>query len=347
MEIMDKTVNPPTGVQERKELENATKKQLELLTNSQKNTYQECPKKFQFSYEQGYRTVRDSEPLIFGKLIHECLELWFHGEDIFDIIHFLEMTPNDKTKWDIVKAIELMRGYDKRWKDSKLKTVGVEKEFKIPLINPNSQAFSRTFELAGKIDAIVKDTNNEYAVIEHKTTTEDVSSLESNYWLKLQIDPQISGYFIGAESLGFKPTKIIYDVISKPSIKPFKATPEEGRKYKKDGTLYANQRETDETPEDYAARLRQDILDRPERYYQRKEIVRLESDLIEYLQDMWSVGKLIMESRNNAHWPRRPSQCFLFGKCQFFDVCTKTAVLEDESMFKQVDNIHQELKEVI
>jgi hypothetical protein len=196
--------------------------------------------------------------------------------------------------------------------------------------------------LAGKVDAIVR-TPDGIAVVEHKTSSEDISVPESPYFLKLAIDPQITGYCLGAESLGHKPTHIIYDVIGKPGIRPSKTTPEDKRKYTKDGKLYANQRDVDETPEEYGARLRDDIAANPGRYFQRKTVVRNEQDILEYLEDCWSVGKLIMESRNENFWPRRPAQCFNYGQCQFYPVCAGMASLEDESLYRTAIKKNEEL----
>jgi len=315
---------------------------VELLTNTAKSVYQECPRKYLYMYEQGYKPVRDTEAQSFGKLMHGALELLFKREPSDKIIEWFASQKAEP--FEYVKAVELFRGYLVQWMSKQIAVKAIEQEFRLPLLNPATASTSRTFELGGKIDAIVND--GEDAVMEHKTSSEDISKPDSNYWLKLQIDPQISGYFVAAEKIGYKPTKIIYDVIGKPGIKPLKATPVEDRKHKKDGTLYANQRETDETPEEYALRLRQNIAENPGRHFQRREIARLEEDLTEWMQDVWCVAKFIMESRNENFWPRRASQCFNYGKCAYFDVCAKLATLDDTNQFRKVENKNEELTEV-
>lgn len=305
---------------------------MERLTNSNKNIYMECPKKYWYMIENGYRPVKTSDALNFGTEFHRLLE---------DRMLLGELKSQE------IKARILFEEYCKHWESDfqKYKILAVEKEFSLPLINPATGAKSRTFELAGKIDLIVQDLESgDIAVVEHKTTSNDISNPESNYWLALQIDPQITGYFLAAESLGYNPKKIIYDVIGKPNIKPLLATPVEARKHTKEGKLYANQRDTDETPEVFSERLRLAIADEPSRYFQRRDIARIETDIIEYLQDMWAVGKLIMESRNEDFWPRRPKQCFNYGRCAFFDVCAKCAMLEDESLYTKSENKNPELE---
>ena len=100
----------------------------------------------------------------------------------------------------------------------------------------------------------------------------------------------------------------LYDVIRKPTIRPYKATPEENRKYKKDGTLYAGQHEHDENPHEWEARLMADISERPDYYFQRVEVVRSESDLSDYLFDMWAVGREIADAERIGRWSRNPER---------------------------------------
>lgn len=305
---------------------------MEKLTNTLRSMYQECPKKFYYRNELGYLPVREAEALSFGKAFHTLLEYWFR--DVIDLPVMVE----NADPFTAVKIEELFRGYCAKW--PRVKADAVECEYVLPLLNPATTAPSRTFELAGKIDAIVSGD-----VVEHKTTSDSIEDPACEYWQRLSLDSQISGYFLAAEKLGYKPSKIIYDVIKKPTIRPAKATPEEVRKYKKDGTLYANQRATDETPEEFRQRLREDITANPDKYFQRREIARLENDLVEYMQDVWSVAKLIMESRAEGYWPKRISQCFSYGRCPYYEVCAKIASLDDSSMYVKAESKNPELTE--
>ncbi len=89
------------------------------------------------------------------------------------------------------------------------------------------------------------EKNGSVILVEHKTTSEDIE-ITSDYWLKLMLDGQISQYYLGAKALGYEVTECLYDVIRKPSMRPYSATPEESRKYKKDGTLYETQHAFDD-----------------------------------------------------------------------------------------------------
>lgn len=314
---------------------------MELLTNSSRGLFQQCNRKFQYMHEMGYRPVREAIALRFGTAFHRALEQYFTGTEPTSVVDWIN---GDETidVFDRVKVRELFLGYVRRWGRPD-KVLAVEVEFQIPLLNPATAAPSKTFVIAGKIDGIIEH-NGQVAVIEHKSSSLSIDDPCADYWLRLSIDSQISGYFMAAERLGFEPTKIVYDVIHKPTIKPGKATPESERKYKKGtGELYANQRMTDESPDEYAERLREDILTEPNKYFQRKDVPRLSFDLTEYLQDVWSVGKQILHSRASKFYPKRTSECFNMGRCPFFPVCSKTGELSDPQAYVQSDNKNPEL----
>jgi hypothetical protein len=185
-------------------------------------------------------------------------------------------------------------------------------------------------------------------IVEHKSSSEDIGP-GSDYWRRLVLDGQISTYLVGAQSLGHQPVDVLYDVVKRPAMRPLKATPEESRKYTKQGFLYANQRETDETPEEYRIRLLEDIAGNPDKYYQRGTVVRLEHEVIAAAKDTWNLARWIrevqLESREDPDaWPRNPDACQKFGQnCEFWSVCLGEASLTDNTRFRRVEHPHEEL----
>lgn len=180
-------------------------------------------------------------------------------------------------------------------------------------------------------------------VVEHKTTSSDITP-GSTYWRKLTLDTQVSQYLGATEGV----EGMLYDVIRKPGIKPFKATPEADRKYTKAGTLYAAQRERDETPEEYAVRLRADISEGPNKYYARGIIVRLPSERIEAARDTWLVAGSIRESMRLDAWPRNPGSCDAYGRtCDYWAVCAGETTIEDATRFRTAETPHEELPGIV
>lgn len=322
------------------------------LTNSARLAFQKCPRNYKIRYVDAIRRKETSEALSFGTAMHALMEIYWgtlnaanHDEPV-DTHKKVEDTlygVDDDFKRATLRA--LFNGYVKRYGESDRESyecIAAEMRFDAPLMNPETGKLSQTWHLAGKIDALAGNKKTgEITIVEHKTTSMDIDP-GSDYWLKLPIDGQISGYYVGASSLGYEATNCVYDVIRKPTMKPFKATPEDTRKYKKDGTLYAGQHENDETPDEWYERLSADIASRPDFYYRRQDVSRPENDLIDYMEDIWIVGKQIMDSERLNRWPRNPSSCFIYGHCDYFDVCSGTDSL-DSVNFEKVEDVNAEL----
>lgn len=320
---------------------------LRLLTSSRLKDARACQRLHRLVYTSGYRPVTDAAALRFGTLFHRGQEPWWLawkscGEERLALA--LQAVAGEADPFDLVRAEELLRGYHFRWAAEPYEVLAVEVPFETELRNPISGASSRTWRLAGKIDAIVRDTRDgRILVVEHKTSSEDISP-GSEYWRRLRMDGQVSVYYEGARSLGFDVAGCLYDVIHKPTIRPLLATPEESRKYKKDGTLYAAQRDQDETPEEFRARLVESIAEKPEAYFARGEVVRLEAEMSDALFDIWQLGQQIRESELADRAPRNPDACVRFGRtCPFFGVCTGTESLDDATLFTCSTIVHPEL----
>jgi hypothetical protein len=326
----------------------AARVRLPVLTNSEVRTFRRCAREHHLAYELGYRSVSKSEALRFGSLIHVGLEAWWLADDGRRLDAAIDAVgPHAEDEYELVRAGVLLQGYDARWHNEPLAMIAVEREFRAPLLNPATGAPSRTYELAGKLDVIVRDLRDGLIyIVEHKTSAEDIGA-GSQYWQRLQIDPQISTYFAGAKAAGYDVAGCVYDVIGKPGLRPAKATPLECRKFTKQGHLYANQREHDETPEEFRARLVDAVAAEPDRYYQRGTVVRLEAEERDAAFDVWQTARLIREAQVAERWPRNPDACVRWGReCAFFPICTSVASLDDTTLYRKTANVHEELSEV-
>ncbi|MDB4997094.1 MAG: nuclease superfamily protein, partial [Myxococcaceae bacterium] len=361
-------------------------KRLRVITTSEVRTFRRCPREHHFTYRLLVRARRTAEPLRFGTLIHHGLEKWFHTVSLDAAREAMwSMKTKDTDAYELAKADAMITGYHHRWKDADLEVLAVEAPFECELINPLTGAPSKTYRLGGKIDAVVRLPDGRVAVVEHKSSAEDVSG-GSVYWQKLRIDAQVSNYLAGARSIGFDATECIYDVARKPTAVPRLATPEEKREYTKPrtklcpeckkknappaphtittdagdvqcvdsivltfrgGELYANQRATDETPDEYRARiLKEQIGPEPEKYFIRGDVVRLKNEREEAAYDLWSTARAMREAELAQRWPRNPDACFRYGRpCTFFAVCSGAASLDDPTLFRIAESAHEELAE--
>jgi hypothetical protein len=187
-------------------------------------------------------------------------------------------------------------------------------------------------------------------VVERKTTTWPIEP-GADYWTKLLLDVQISLYLDLATGLGFDAHGVLYDVLKKPLLKPLLATPVIDRKYTKPTKaepvprLYANQRDRDETPEEYGIRVAQSIAEAPEKYYQRQTIVRLQKEREEARADVWQTAGAIRDARRLKVFPRNPDACHQWGsKCVYFSACSGLSSIDDPLLFRKADRAHEELE---
>ena len=308
---------------------------MQKLTNSARNKFAACHRAYQLFYVQGKRPVIPSDALGFGTAMHALLEgVWGGSSSRANGEGDGGPSFNTGDPYRDMTLKALYEGYLDRWErddDERFEKVAAEVYFEAPLMNPETGGISKTWVLAGKID-----------IIEHKTTSQDIGP-GSDYWRRLAIDGQVSGYYVGAQANGYEVENCLYDVIRKPTIKPYKATPEDKRKYNKDGSLSKTCREFDETPEEWYHRLELDILQRPDYYYARVEVARSADDLTDYLFDMWAVGREIADAQRLGRFSRNPQNCQSYGKCEFFDVCSGCADIDDVTLFRNAEDPNEEL----
>ena len=112
------------------------------------------------------------------------------------------------------------------------------------------------------------------------------------------------------------------------------------------GPLHARHRLLDETPEEYTVRLADLMREDPEKYLQRIEIPRLQSELDATLDDQWTLQKAIRGAQRSGEWPRNPDACVTPYRCAYVDICDRTDLETTvPEGFVRVDNLHPELNQ--
>lgn len=338
-----------------------------ILTNSRLIALRTCQRLHYYRYVKGYRPIVSAHALRFGTLVHHCLEAWSRAEDgearLAAALDALVAAHADAQRagepidpFDYVRVRVMVVGYHERWVNDGLEWLAVEAPFKMPLRNPATGRPSPLWEIQGKRDADIRDRATGFLhVVERKTASGDIGP-GSKYWSKLTLDGQVSIYLDAARAEGRDVRSVFYDVLGKPAIKPYKATPPEERRYTekatklKDGTvrpagsLHANQRERDETPEEFEERLAAYVGEDPNRYFRRGEIVRLEDEVEEARFDIWQLAQQLRESERAGRYPRNPSACERYGRlCEFFAVCAGQGSLDDTTKFRKLTHVHPEL----
>lgn len=140
----------------------------------------------------------------------------------------------------------------------------------------------------------------------------------------------------------------LYDVWHKPTIKPCMLTQKETREFIDSGKyngqefkvmvsvacdkVFVNAVEAEieqgkkaiairETVEMYAARLLADIQERPDFYFQRKEIVRTDAELKEFRKELYGIYTAQRLYKENDCWFSNESACRATFKCQYVPIC--------------------------
>ncbi len=275
------------------------------LTNTALGTFRLCPRKYCNRYVLRLSRVRQATPLRFGAAFHLGLELHSKRAELIDPVAMAtanyETCPEwaDPLDWAVERETlrQLLAGHFWRYSEDNLNFAVTEQVFELPLINPITGSKSRQFVLSGKIDAIVILSDGRLAVLEYKTAGEDIGP-DGEYWPRLRCDGQISLYVLAARMTGYNVATVLYDVTRKPTIRLRK----------------------DETPEQYSQRLYEDINARPDFYFQRREVPRLEDELSEFQLELWQQACALQESMKHDRWYRNVSK-ITCAFCEFSELC--------------------------
>lgn len=360
----------------------------DLITISRLRAYRTCPRYHHLSYDLRLEPIEAGPSVTdFGTAGHAGLEAWLEslrdGLDADDALQnaldagTLKAQDLGLDAYEIERLRAALEGYHARWLDAPLEIVEVEVEFRSPLRHPETGTPHPRYQQGGKIDGIVRDTRDgRLLLMEHKFTTQDVSP-GSIYWQRLRLDGQVSIYMDGAAEIGHEIDGCLYDVIAVPAVKPHRATPEASRRYtlgkgckpcggKARGQrgngcaacgltgwedpprLYADQREADETVEEYGERVRALIAEAPDRCYGRGTVVRLPGELEEARWDVWATAEQIRAAEEMGHHPRNADACpRMYGRtCSFLAACCGEAEIDDPYRYRVRASAHPELQQL-
>jgi hypothetical protein len=261
--------------------------------------------------------------------------------------------PTEQTALVRAKCRGLMAGYHAAWRDSGLVATSVETMLTAPLVNPATGVSSRSFTLAGKLDATVLLDGCRHYVVDHKTTSQPIDDPNAPYWRQLAVEGQATHYLLLAWLNGQKYDGAIWDVVRKPAISPKKLTKAEranvvssrqyyGRQVAL-GDLERLQVEERESPEMYESRLAADCLERPDWYFQRRSVPRLDHELEEYAGELWDIAQDLVQVRRTGKHYRNSGACLLYGSpCQFLGICSGHDA-PDSDRWKRRERVHEEL----
>lgn len=233
------------------------------------------------------------------------------------------------TEFDLAKIDAMVVGYVTTWDVTPCTVLAVEREFQFPLVDDLDMEHPHWL-LGGKIDLALEFPDGRRAIVDHKTSGEDVSA-GSTYRQRLILNGQASTYLHGGRTaLSIDADLFIFDVLCKPRLKPLGVT---------------KTRKVAETPNEYRARILADISADPARYYSRIDINRSDAELDEHSATIRADAEMMDLSRDrNLHAPNDDG-CFKYGGvCPFWQVCSGTASIQDPTLYRLRTHKHDELR---
>lgn len=316
------------------------------LTTSQVKCFKTCRKRYELEYVQMLKPIETPKALEIGTLYHAGLERLLNGREFIDVaadlLEISHASAEDKgidyDPMNVYIAIEMVRAWDRDsdWRSWKIEAV--EKQFEV------TTGYAK--RLLGKIDGIIThpETGKPY-LIEHKTTgmwgTDGTKYLENLLW-----DEQSTNYLFAYRRMledgiltGAAVEGIFYDIVEKPSIKPYTATPPEKRKYTRDGMLYSNMHESDESAEEYRKRVRAWYEEKPRIH--TAFVYRTPADIEEHIRDFNLTVKDIVAAERDGTWYRNPAACAVLA-CPYRPKCLDN-VPDTDCLFTRKQSKNEEL----
>lgn len=300
-----------------------------IITHSRVSALAACPRRHWWAYELGIRPETTTAALSIGAAFHAAVERMRRGASLDETVACARAAVADELEAELTAC--MISGWEWRWREAPLgRCLATEAPWRLRIGRGRAMCV-----VAGKIDAVYELQSGEVAVVENKTTREDISAV-SDYWRRLNIDRQITWYIIGARQLGYHATTVIYDVARVPAMRPRLLS----RRADGDGRR--------ESVEQFAARVMQDIAERPDRYFARREIPRLDIDILTARDEMVQWHRILREHRRRGLWPRNSDACMRWGRCPYFGPCADGHDPMTQGVprgYRVVDDVHAELAE--
>lgn len=255
------------------------------------------------------------------------------------------------------KCVGLMAGYDARWRNAPFRINAVESVVSSELYNPATEARSRTFTVSGKIDVHATEVSTgAHVIFDHKTTSQDISDPNAPYWRQLVIEGQVSHYFLLEWLNKAKVDYAMWDTVRKPGIAPKMLAKKERADVMMFGHYcnasltgeqleeFAASENGRETPTMYAHRLAMDCTtERPEWYFQRRQVPRLDSEVFEYARELWDHSQDLIVARRTGRNPRNSGACMTYNSpCKFLGICSGYDDVDSEQWTRKTW-VHPEL----
>lgn len=166
------------------------------LSASALDTFQTCPKLYEYKYVNRIRTP-ESEAQLVGLAFHKFMETWDPESNSYVC---------DLTNEPTAVALGCYMGYASRWSQTPIKRWETEKKFELTF---------REHTVTGRIDGIW-EIDGKLCVVEHKTT-----SMNLGTFAHMRVfDRQTVLYPLAAKAFGYDVDAVLLDMVQVPRWRP-------------------------------------------------------------------------------------------------------------------------------
>lgn len=288
------------------------------LRNSERKSYKKCRWQWYINYVSGRQAKTKSVPLVFGSLVHDCLEGWYkpgRERGVPPVETFKKMFAEREDELRLMGSwseegefdkiydlgVAMLEGYVRHYgTEPHIEIIQPEQPFQLDVYHPDTGEYVVT--AVGTMDALMFDHNiQKFGLLEHKTWKRvqtkhlQIDEQASTYWALVPLWLREQGFFKPDEDIHF----MLYNVLkkTKPDTRPQN---EHGQYLNQDGTVSKRQPE----PPYHRSFIYRDVHDRD------ALIRRLCQEAMEI--------KMVQEGRLPVY--KNPTNFCPF-MCNFFDAC--------------------------
>lgn len=312
-----------------------------LHTVSSTGEYESCERRYRYKHIDLVRPRIAGKARNVGSLLHTGLELFHADKSVDESLAVIARavatdeffcSPEGQIEYHRTRA--MLRAYFSRWAEMRQawKVVAVERVFEFE-IAPGVM-------FAGKLD-LVAERDDVLYVWDHKSSSDEIANVGTDFWQHLAIDKQIVTYSEAVLRLFGRMPAILWDVVGKPGGKPKGKTKIARRKAETDEQYEKRKADNLETLEEFEERLVSEMLATPDEYLVRREVHRTAEQHAELLAEVVETCRRI--DAHQGPWVRNDRACqSKYGTCQYLGVCAGVETLDSER-FEKIDAAHPEL----
>lgn len=334
---------------------------IKTISASMVRSWKSCRRRFFFEYVEEIRPLYTPRPLSFGTAVHAGAEYIF--EKIADGTFSISRCELRER----ILAAYRPEDLELATVEPELAAIAVEELFRQGFVENVLFGRKVVFEkiehefevkcgyakrLVGKFDGILQ-VEIEGRLIRLLLELKTATSPDERYYDHLLFDDQATLYVYAANELGHDVRGILYIVLSKPTLRRRLETPEADRKYYVDtkpnreknrvGKLHEDQRESDESDEEFLERIREWYRGEPR---VRLHIVNRNANQLEIAKR--DVGAIVRDmtaaEREDTFYPN-PNACSILS-CSYASICLEDTPEAREGLFVDKARKNEELDSV-